>query len=235
MQRLSKILSRAGIAARRKAEDIITQGRVTVNGKKVLLPQEMVDPENDSICVEGEKIRTTPPLCYFALNKPKGYICSNAETLQKRAIDLIPHSKESRLFTIGRLDKDTEGLLLLTNDGHFAHRLMHPSFETEKEYLAKVDCELLPLHLEKIMKGCIIEGTLVKPKRIEKVRRGTIKLILVDGKKHEARELLKNAGCSVLALKRIRIGSIVLGTLPVGTYRELTNKEISTLTPKKEE
>lgn len=233
MQRLSKILSRAGVSSRRKAEEIILSGRVTVNGKKILLPQEMCDPDRDSILLDGAKVHTEPPLRYFAVNKPKGYICSAAETLQKRAIDLVPFADSLRLFTIGRLDKDTEGLLLLTNDGQLAHRLMHPSFETEKEYLAKVDRELQKEHLDAITKGCIVEGSHVRPKRVQKIRRGTIKLTLVDGKKHEARELLRHAGCPVVTLTRIRIGSIVLGTLPLGAYRELTKKEIEGLLPTK--
>ena len=228
MERLAKALARAGIASRRKAEQLIFEGRVQVNGHQILLPQHLVDINQDVILVDKKRV-TTSQVRYFILNKPKGYICSAAENIKKRAIDLIPVPSGIRLFTVGRLDKDTEGLLLLTNDGHLAHRLMHPSFETEKEYLAKVDRELLPTHLETIAKGCRIEGAHVRPKRVQKVRRGTLRITLVDGKKHEARELLHHAECEVVSLKRIRIGSLTLGSLPTGSWRELKKEEVDNL------
>lgn len=231
MQRLSKIVARAGIASRRKAEELIQEGRVIVNGHKVLIPQEMVDPLKDAILVDGKKISTTSPLRYFVLNKPKGFLCTNDPKVKKRAIDLLELPPSLRLFTIGRLDKDTEGLLLVTNDGHLAHRLMHPSFETEKEYLAKTDCELTHEHLLSLSKGCYVEGSFVRPTKVQKVRRGTVRISVVDGKKHEIRELISHAGAEVLALKRIRIGALTLGKLPVGAFYELSIKEMKKFFP----
>lgn len=232
MQRLAKVLARAGIASRRKAEEIITEGRVRVNGKQIFLPQEMVDAEKDSILVDGKKITTTPQLRYFVLHKPKGVICTSDPKVKKRAIDLLPVGNSSlRLFTIGRLDKDTEGLLLITNDGSFAHRLMHPSFQIEKEYVAKVDRELTHEHLVSISKGCHIEGSFIRPKKVHKVRKGTVRITVIDGKKHEVRQLVEHAGCEILSLTRIRIGALSLGKLPKGAFYELSKQDVQKLFP----
>lgn len=231
MQRLAKILASSGVASRRKAEEIITQGRVVVNGQTVLIPQHMVDPAKDHIVVDGKKIDTKPKLRYFVLNKPKGFICSNAADVKRRAIDLLPISSDLRLFTIGRLDKDTEGVLLITNDGTLAHRLMHPSFEIEKEYVAKVDRELTHDHLVAISAGCRIEGGWIRPRNVKKVRKGTVRITVVDGKKHEVRQLLEHAGCEVVELMRMRIGALLLGKLPVGSSYELTKEEIQKMFP----
>jgi 23S rRNA pseudouridine2605 synthase len=231
MQRLSKIVARAGIASRRKVEEIIQEGRVTVNGKKILIPQEMVDPEKDIIFVDGKKITTRPLFRYFVLNKPRGFLCTNDPEVKKKAVDLLGLPPSIRLFTIGRLDKDTEGLLLITNDGNFAHRLMHPSFETEKEYLAKVDKELSHEHLAALSEGCFVEGSFVRPTKVQKVRKGTVRISVVDGKKHEIRELVQHAGGTVLTLRRIRIGALLLGNLAIGDSYELTEETVKKLFP----
>ena len=231
MQRLSKIVARAGISSRRKAEELIREGLVTVNGHTIVVPQEMVDPEKDLIVVNGKKLPKTAPFRYFVVNKPIGYLCTNDPRVRRRAIDLLPLPESYRLFTVGRLDKDTEGLLLITNDGHAAHRLMHPSFETEKEYVAKVDKELSHEHLASISKGCFIEGSFIRPRKVQKVRRGTVRITVIDGKKHEVRELINHAGGNVLALKRIRIGGLTLGKLPSGAFYELSDSSMEKLFP----
>ena len=231
MQRLAKVIARAGVASRRKAEEIIQEGRVSVNGKVVLVPQEMVDPEKACIAVDGKRIESTTHLHYFVLNKPKGFLCTNDPKVKKKAVNLLSVDPTLRLFTIGRLDKETEGLILITNDGHLAHRLMHPSFETEKEYVAKVDKELNPEHLMAISNGCHVEGAFVRPTKVQKVRRGTVRISVVDGKKHEVRELVKHAGALVLSLKRIRIGALTLGKLPIGASYELSKEAVQKLFP----
>lgn len=223
-KRLSKFLAAAGIAARRTCEEIIFAGHVTVNGTVALLPQTMVS-DKDKICVDGKLITHIETKVYYMLNKPAGYIC----TAQKKdnthiVLDLfaeVPY----RLFTVGRLDKNTQGLLLVTNDGHFANRVIHPSADIQKEYLAKTDAEISPDHLIAISNGALVEGIFVKPIRVTKIRRGTIKMTIAEGKKREVRLLLEAAGLKVLELTRIRIGGLHLGDLPKGSWRPLSSRE----------
>lgn len=221
-QRLSKALAHAGIASRRAAEELIFQGTVTVNGKVVLVPQTMVDIERDVIVHDGKRIRLEEKV-YYILNKPAGYICTNAPS-KKRAIDLIGPTNY-RLYTIGRLDRDTSGLIILTNDGEFANSIMHPSKRIHKEYLVKVDKEVLHEHLVAMSEGMWVEGAFVKPISVNKVRRGTLKVVICDGRKREVRRLVEKAGLETVALTRIRIGGLVLGKMPEGHFRELTAKE----------
>ncbi|MBA3957472.1 MAG: rRNA pseudouridine synthase [Parachlamydiaceae bacterium] len=225
-QRLSKILAASGVASRRACETLIFAGRVKVNGEVALLPQTMVD-DNDKILVDSKPISGREEKVYYMLNKPPGYVCSakgNQKT--KLVLDLF-EGVDQRLFTIGRLDQNTVGLLLVTNDGYFANRVIHPSSNIHKEYLVKTDSEITPDHLAAISSGTLVEGIFVKPVKVTKVRRGTVKVTVNEGKKREVRILLENAGLSVLELTRIRIGGLHLGTLPIGTWREMTEQEIS--------
>ena len=197
---------------------------MTVNGSVVLIPQTLVN-EKDVIITDGKRAAPEEKKVYYMLNKPAGYLCTAKKTgSAKIVLDLfadIPY----RLFTVGRLDKDTEGLLLLTNDGHFANSVIHPSASIDKEYLVKTDADITADHLSAISNGTLVEGVFVKPNRITKVRRGTIKVTIGEGKKREVRVLLEAAGLKVKELTRIRIGSLVLGPLPVGAWREMTEKE----------
>ncbi len=224
-KRLSKTLSAAGIASRRAAEELIFSGRVLVNGEVVNLPQTLVDSQKDRIMVDGERIRGEERKVYFLINKPIGYLCTSAPGT-KSILNLFSHIK-LRLFTVGRLDKETSGLLLLTNDGAFANRVIHPSYNVTKEYLAKTGQEITPAHLEALSRGARVEGTFVKPVSVKKVRRGTVKIVVSEGKKHEVRQLLANAKLEVRELSRIRIGPLTLGSLPLGDYRELTEEELA--------
>lgn len=224
--RLSKILAASGVASRRACEELIFAGRVKVNGEKVLVPQTQVSNE-DAILVDGKPIQQVEAKVYFLLNKPAGYLCTAARPSanSKLILDLFKDQPQ-RLFTVGRLDKDTEGLLLVTNDGHFANSVIHPSSSIDKEYLAKTDSEIDPEHLVAISNGVMIEGAFVKPLKVTKVRRGTLKVTIAEGKKREVRLLLQNAGLEVKSLTRIRIGGLHLGTLPVGSYRPLKPREM---------
>lgn len=224
-KRLSKALAAAGVASRRACEELIFSGRVKVNSKKILLPQTMVDWERDEIFVDGKRIIEEEKKKYFLLNKPLGYICSNKCRKGGKIISHLFEQLGLRLFTAGRLDKETTGLLIVTNDGNFANRVIHPSSNIEKEYLAKTNKELTHQHLLCISKGVFIEGTFVKPVSVKKVRKGTVKIVVKEGKKHEVRELLKNANLEVLELKRIRIGNLRLGSLLLGKWREMTKRE----------
>lgn len=224
-KRLSKILAEAGVASRRAAEELIFQGRIQVNKEVVLVPQTLVDPREDSILVDGKPLILVEEKVYYLLNKPAGYICSNkAASKTKLVLDLF-EGEPYRLFTVGRLDKETTGLLLVTNDGHFANRVIHPSSCIRKEYLAKTDCELSHEHLLAISEGTLVQGVFVKPLKVEKVRRGTLKITIGEGKKREVRLLLEAAGLNTLSLTRIALGGLRLGNLPVGAWRPLSERE----------
>lgn len=224
-KRLSKALAAAGIASRRACEELIFSGKVLVNGKVCLIPQTPVCLKTDEVRYDGRRIFDEEKKVYYILNKPNGYICSNKRVGTKKIVlDLFLPTTE-RLFTIGRLDRDTSGLLLVTNDGHFAHRVIHPSSNIGKEYLVKVAQEVMPEHLIAISRGANVEGKWVKPIKVVKVRKSTIKVVVKEGKKREVRIFVERAGLSIRELTRIRIGGLVLGTLPEGAWRELTEKE----------
>jgi len=209
-KRLSKFMAAAGVASRRAAEELIFAGKVKVNGVVVKLPQTLVN-EKDKILVNDEPIHLEASKVYFILNKPAGYICTNLKTKStKIVLDLFAGVKE-RLFTVGRLDKDTTGLLIVTNDGHFANRVIHPSKNIHKEYLVKTDHELSHDHLVAISNGTLVEGTL--------------KVVISEGKKREIRMIMEAAGLQVMELTRIRIGSLTLGPLEVGKWRAMSEKE----------
>lgn len=224
-QRLSKVLAAAGVASRRACEELIFQGRVKVNGERVLVPQMMVDSAADEILVNNKPLQQREDKVYYILNKPAGFICSTRGNSRAKLVLELFEGEGHRLFTVGRLDKDTQGLLIVTNDGHFANRVIHPSSNIEKEYLVKVDAEVTHDHLVAISNGTLVEGAFVKPLLVEKIRRGTIKVVISEGKKREVRVLLASAGLKAMSLTRIRLGGLVLGQLPVGSWRPLTERE----------
>lgn len=222
--RLSKFLAAAGVASRRACEELIFAGKVTVNGTIVLVPQTMVG-DKDVIIVNGKRVTPEEKKVYYMLNKPPGYLCTAKKMGSTKIVLELFQDVPYRLFTVGRLDKDTQGLLLVTNDGHFANEVIHPSADIHKEYLAKTDVEVTADHLSAISNGTLVEGVFVKPIRVTKMRRGTLKVTIGEGKKREVRLLLEAAGLKVKELTRIRIGGLLLGPLPLGAYREITEKE----------
>ncbi len=224
-QRLSKVLASAGIASRRACEELIFNGLVTLNDEIIKIPQTLVDPLRDRIQVKNQLIREKEKKVYYLLHKPKGTVCSSKGNRETRLVLSFFAEIEQRLFTVGRLDKDTSGLLIVTNDGHFANRVIHPSANIQKEYLVKTNHEITHEHLMIISRGTLVEGAFVKPIRVEKVRKGTLKIVIGEGKKREVRLLLAAAGLPVNELVRIRLGNLLLGNLPVGQWRPLTNRE----------
>jgi len=224
-KRLSKVLAAAGIASRRESEELIFAGKVKVNGAVVLLPQTLVSAEKDEILFENKPISGEEKKLYFLLNKPKGYICSNARVGTKKIVKDLFGEISERLFTVGRLDRETTGLLIVTNDGHFANKVIHPSSNITKEYLVKTRQEPFHEQLLQISKGVDIEGDWVKPVKVTKVRKGTLKVVLREGKKREVRLLVGQTGLEILELKRIRIGALLLGEIPEGSYREMSEAE----------
>lgn len=244
MERLQKILAHAGIASRRKCEELILQKRVRVNGKIVSELGTKVDPARDKIEVDGKPIRIEQPT-YIVLHKPKGYLSDVDEVGGKKlAMDLVP--VRERLYAAGRLDLNSEGLLLLTNDGDLAHRITHPRYEHEKEYLALVEGDPSEETLTRMRKGIVYEGALLRADSVKKVRHlGEIgrrhhwsdarsgecwlRIVLHEGRKREIRHLCGVLGHPVKRLIRTRIGPIELGALPVGKWRTLTPSELKAL------
>lgn len=218
----------SGVASRRKCDEIIFSHVVRVNGSIVSEPFVNVDTEQDEVTVSGQSVYLAKKV-YFLVHKPLGYVCSCEKKFPgtKLVVDMFSHLPY-RLFTVGRLDKETSGLILVTNDGEFANKIIHPSYGITKEYLLKVGCDVSAKNLADLMKGTIIDGKRVRPVSVEKIRRGTLKIVVNEGKKHEIRLFAEAAGLPLLELKRIRIGSFVLGGLSYGKYRELTQKELDT-------
>lgn len=229
MKRLSKVLAAAGVASRRASEELIFSGKVSVNGEIVLKPQTLVSFEKDDISVNGTSIKKEQEKVYFILNKPSGYICSNVRIGRKKLVVDLFRDLGLRLFTVGRLDRDTTGLLIVTNDGHFAQQVIHPSAGLIKEYLVKTAQEVSHEHLVGISKGALMEGVWVKPARVTKIRRGTIKIGVYEGKKREVRLMVQKVGLDLVSLERIRIGNLTLGDLAEGEFRPMTEKEKSLL------
>ena len=221
--RLNKFIADSGHTSRRKADELIFKGKIQVNGKTVF-NHLFINPQKDKIQIGGQPLNIESKKVYYLFNKPKGYCCTKEKN--KKNIYSFFSSVPYRIFSIGRLDKETTGLLLLTNDGHFANKIIHPSYQVSKEYLVKVQEFIYPDHLKKISEGIEIDGQFIKPKKIKKLRKGTVKITVMEGKKHEIRLLIKNAKLTLLELKRVRLGSLHLGSLPEGSFRPLTDNEI---------
>lgn len=236
--RLQAYLAKSGFGSRRFCEELITSGRVKVNAKIVReLGTRVV--EDDIVQVDDVLAEPADRLYYYALHKPRGYVCTNYdpnETLYARSLITVPEN--NLLFHIGRLDKDSTGLILFTNDGNTAQKIMHPSSVMEKEYLINTDKPVLREHLEEMLKGIFIDGPVpYRIKRFKMESRKWIKIILTEGKNREIRKLFEHFGYQVKKLIRIRIGEIELADLKPGAFRKLTTEELSYLTtfePKKE-
>lgn len=238
MDRLQKVLAQAGIASRRKAEEIILEGRVRVNGKIVSELGTKVEPERDQIQVDGKTIGKEKKI-YIILHKPKGYLSDIDEERGKPlAIDLV--QAKGRLYAAGRLDANSEGLLLLTNDGELAHRITHPRFEHEKEYLVLVEGEPSNDSLQKVRRGIWYDGEILRADYVDRAERhqrfgiadrsqSWVKVILHEGKKRQIRHMFAAVGHPVLRLIRVRIGHIELGSLPAGLWRNLDQRQVSEL------
>ncbi|CAM6026376.1 unnamed protein product [Sphagnum balticum] len=246
-ERLSKVLAAAGVASRRGSEDIIFAGRVKVNGKVCTLPQTPVDPLKDVIFLNGRSLPKKPVLkFYFALNKPKGYICSNAAEGSKPVLSLFedywkiwsqrnPGMQRPRLFTVGRLDVATSGLLLVTNDGDFAQKVSHPSYGLTKEYVATVTEKVSKRQVQLIAQGTKVQGVQCVPTQVELLdaaepgdARHRIRIEVCEGRNHEVRQLVANAGLEVQGLKRVRIGGLRLSRkLAAGKYEVLTETQVN--------
>ncbi len=221
--RLQKFLSEAGICSRRKGEEYIKAGFVRVNNRVVTELGEKVDPEKDRVEFKGKVVDVKSDPVYIALNKPKGYVTSSRQAGDKIVLDFI--DIHERVYPIGRLDKDSSGLLILTNDGSLHHRLSHPSFDHEKEYDVTVVRPIPDGALRSIAKGMPMMGTKTRPAEIERITPRRFRIVLREGKNRQIRRMVRKVGNHVTRLKRVRVSNIKLGRLAEGTWRNLTEKE----------
>ncbi len=223
MMRLQKFLSEAGICSRRKGEEYIRQGRVRVNSGIVTELGTKVDPEKDRVEFDGKVIALNSGPMYIVLNKPKGYVTSCRHPGEKIVLDLIDIPE--RVYPIGRLDKDSTGLLILTNDGGLHHRLSHPSFDHEKEYDVTVSNPITDGSLRNIASGLPMMGSKTRPAKIRRISSRRFRIILKEGRNRQIRRMVRKVGNRVTQLKRIRVSKVKLGRLAEGAWRNLTEKE----------
>ncbi len=229
-ERLQKVMARAGVASRRKCEELISSGRVTVNGNVARVLGTKVNPERDIIRVDGKNINLDKAKVYFMLNKPRGVVTTVHDPRGRKKVTDLVDTAGVRVFPIGRLDMDSEGLLLLTNDGELAFRLTHPKFEVEKTYHVKVEGIPREGDLAKLRKGIHLSDGLTAPAKVRVLRVGKsnalIRITIREGRKRQVRRMFEYFGHNVLGLKRVGFGPLSLGELKSGNYRELTNQEL---------
>ncbi|MFA5629768.1 MAG: pseudouridine synthase [Dehalococcoidales bacterium] len=231
-QPLLKVLTGAGIGSRRKMSEAIKVGRVTVNGVVITGFNYEVNVEKDKIFVDGKPISAQlQKMIYIMLHKPAGVVSTASDELGRRTVlDLLPKEfRGYRLYPVGRLDKDSTGLILLTNNGELANRLTHPRFENEKEYAVTTNAPMRIAEIRRLEKGIMLEDGMTYPSVIRPLKGGDYSITIHEGRKHQVRRMFEAMGYSVKALKRIRMGSLELGTLAVGKVRELREDEMEAL------
>jgi 23S rRNA pseudouridine2605 synthase/23S rRNA pseudouridine2604 synthase len=227
LMRLQKFLSTAGICSRRRGEAFIKAGRVSVNGQIVVELGTKIDPDKDQVSVDGQLIKYEQHLIYIVLNKPVGYVTSCRHPGEKIVLELVDIAQ--RVYPIGRLDKDSTGLLLLTNDGRLHHQLSHPSFEHEKEYDVTVAKPITDGALQKMAAGLPMMGGKTRPARVQRIASRQFRIVLKEGKNRQVRRMVRKVGNQVEILMRVRVAGIKLGRLPPGKWRHLTVKEKETI------
>ena len=232
MERLQKIIAESGYASRRKAEELIRNGKVVVNGK-VVRDLGTKASFSEDILVEGKKIEREEKE-YYIFNKPRGVITSTNDD-KGRSVVTDYFNSNKRLYPVGRLDYDTTGLLIVTNDGELANLIMHPKNEIEKVYIAKIEGIIKGTEINKIKNGIVLDGTKCIPKKVKlrnfdkKTNRSIVEIIITEGKNHEVKRLFETVGFSVSKLKRERIAFLSLGNLQSGESRKLNPKEVKQL------
>lgn len=224
--RLNKYIADAGVCSRRKADEMIKEGRVTVNKKEASLGMD-ISPD-DVVRVDGERIRINTVYEYYMLNKPKRVICSNEDRFGRRlVIDYIKSKK--RLFTYGRLDYMTEGLIIISNDGEVYNHVMHPRKKLYKSYIAKLSREVEEKDIEAWKHGVVIDGKRTAPAKVKKLDKKEVRIAIFEGRNRQIRKMVEILGYTVDSLKRVKVGELTLGHLQPGDYRALTEEEINYL------
>ena len=231
--RLEKFLAQSGIASRRDAKKYISAGRVTVNGEKVLVPGTHINPQETEIIFDDEPIRGNPKRIYLMVNKPAGYVTTVRDERGRPTVMALVRDISERIYPVGRLDLDTEGLLLMTNDGDFAHRILHPSHEIQKTYIAWVEGQPNRRDIQRLREGVEIEERTITSAKVNQIgkREGQtqFRVIIHEGRKRQIRRMFHAVGHDVVHLKRVGIGSLSLGRLLIGKYRILTTAEIESV------
>ena len=227
-ERLQKIISSRGIASRREAERLITEGRVKVNGKTAELGSS-ADPARDKIIVSGKRLPIPPAKVYIMMNKPRGYVTTVSDERDRKTVMDLLHGFNKRVYPVGRLDRDSEGLLILTNDGELTNRLMHPSSKIPKQYYVSVTGDI-DKGTELLRGEMIIEGQALEPADVYIIRPtesgAVLSITIREGKNRQIRKMCEAAGLLVRRLRRVAVGSLLLGDLPPGKWRELNDEEI---------
>lgn len=227
--RLNKFLSSAGIASRRKCDELILQGKVSVNGKIVSELGTIINEKKDKVYYMGELVGAQNKLIYLKLHKPKGYICSAADEKGRKTIfELLP--KENRLFSVGRLDYNTEGLILITNDGDFAKAMSHPSFEIEKEYIVVIEGRISESELAVLRAGVVEKGVRLPKAKVVPIKFDgkltRLSVIIDEGKNRQIRRMFEAINKNIVLLKRVSVGPFILGGLQRGKYKEFSKEEM---------
>ncbi len=234
MERLQKILAHAGLASRRTAEGMILDGRVAVDGVTITSLGSKADVDSQVITLDGKPISKRPQYHYLMLHKPPGLVSTRSDPQNRSTImSLVPPSYRAALYPVGRLDLDSEGLMLLTNDGELAYRLMHPKFNVPKTYAVWVTGQPEDQALERLRQGVMVEGKKTAPAQVSLLRAGLyrsqLQIVLTEGRKREVRLMCQAIGHQVLQLVRLKIGGLSLGALTRGKFRELSKQEVSAL------
>lgn len=233
-ERLQKFLAEAGVASRRKAEELIAAGKIKVNGKVVTELGTKIDPQKDEVLyLDKEVSKKEVEMVYIMLHKPEGYVTTAKEQFGRPGVmDLVRDVKE-RIFPVGRLDYDTSGLLLLTNDGDLTYKLTHPKHDVDKTYIAKLYGTPDDMDLQKFRRGVVIDGKQTKPAKMQILEKGerqcTAEIIIHEGRNRQVRKMCEAIKHPVAQLKRVATGDLTMGDLPKGKYRHLTPKEIKYL------
>ncbi len=233
--RLEKYIATSGIASRRSVKKSVRDGAVTVNGESILVPGHPIEEGVDVVEFEGKQVEPLAECTYLMLNKPAGYLTTRRDERGRPTVMELVADLPDTIYPVGRLDLETEGLLLFTNDGDFAYRLLHPSHEVEKTYLAWVKGVLRDDAIQRLRQGVTIPSGTTAPAKIKRLRENKddtstkFEVVIHEGKKRQVRLMFKAVGHPVIRLKRTRIGNLGLGNLPLGQYRLLTPEEISKL------
>ena len=234
MLRLQKYLALCGVASRRNAEKLIINGHITVNGNLVTTMGLQVDESTDIVCVDGQHVIPEDEKHYIAYNKPFGEVTTVSDPEVRATVMDKFRDYPVRLFPVGRLDYDSEGILLLSNDGEMMNRVLHPSFEIKKAYLVRVSNQVSDDEIVRLRKGVMIDGRMTSPAEIRLIRRDTFSTDLLitihEGRNRQVRKMIDAIGHQVVQLKRVQFGPVLLGDLPAGMWRKLTDEEIRKLT-----